>query len=145
MRFLWLIFGLWPGLAQAADWTEPARGTADRSAMMDAMRPHAEWILGAPIQFIVHDLRRAGDVGFATLSAQRPGGASINLRETPGYALGEIDMEAGDPREFIALYRRVGQTWVAVHWSSGATDAWFVWQPLCSEYRPVIAEYCDGF
>jgi hypothetical protein len=45
--------------------------------------------------------------------------------------------------ELQALYRKVGDTWVAVHWAAGATDVWFSWEPLCQEYRPVIEEWCS--
>lgn len=51
------------GLAQG--WTEPARSTETRSALMDAMRPHAEWYFGGVIEFMVRDLRVSGDRGFA--------------------------------------------------------------------------------
>ena len=44
-------------------WEEPARGTALRGNLMDAVRPHAEWVLGAPVIFVVNDLRVSGDVG----------------------------------------------------------------------------------
>ena len=66
------------------------RGTALRAALMDAVRPHVEWRLGAPVQFVVRDLRVAGDVGFASLWPQRPGGAQIDLYQTPGYARGDL-------------------------------------------------------
>jgi len=32
-------------------WEEPQRGTDTRSALMDALRPHAEWMLGKPVEF----------------------------------------------------------------------------------------------
>ena len=64
-----------PGAAQA--WEEPARGTELRADLMDALRPMAEWDLGAPVEFVVLDLRVAGDVAFASVMAQRPGGAPI--------------------------------------------------------------------
>lgn len=56
----------------AAAWEEPARGSETRSALLDAIRPIAEWKLGAPVQFVVHHLRRDGDVAFAGLAAQLP-------------------------------------------------------------------------
>lgn len=142
MRWLVVFLMVLSGSAFAADWSEPQRGTATRKAMMDAVRPHAEWLFGAPVQFVVHELRRSGDVGFGALTAQRPGGKAINYRNTPGYRRGELDIDFGEPKDFHVLYRKSGDTWVAVHWSSGATDVWFSWEPLCREYRPVIAEVC---
>ena len=37
---------------------------------MDAIRPHVEWQLGQPIQFVVGDLRVSGDVAFGVLNPQ---------------------------------------------------------------------------
>ena len=55
------------------------RVAAPRAALMDALRPKVEWALGAPVQFVVYDLRRQGDLAFASVYPQRPGGADIDL------------------------------------------------------------------
>ncbi|WP_127114241.1 hypothetical protein [Shimia sediminis] len=144
MRVIATILMMMAGAVNAADWSEPARGTYDRKAMMDAVRPHAEWLFGDPVQFVVHDLRRAGNIGFGALTAQRPGGKAIDMHRTPGARLGEIDLEMEGQEDFLVLYRKSGDTWVAVHWSYGAGDVWFAWEPLCAEYRPVIEEFCRG-
>ena len=130
-------------LAQAAAaWEEPARGSADRKGLMDALRPHAEWMLGAPVEFVVHDLRRAGAVAFAAVHAQRPGGAAIDIAATPGARRGQLDAAYMDGSTLQALYRKSGQTWVAVHWAIGATDVWYADPALCSEYHAVLPEIC---
>ncbi|MGK7651789.1 hypothetical protein ACSQ76_04990 [Roseovarius sp. B08] len=128
----------------AAAWEEPARGSATRGALMDAIRPIAEWKLGAPVQFVVHDLRREGNVAFAGLKAQRPGGGAIDPRQTPAVARGEED-GSFDISEIFVLYKKSGDTWVAVHYSFGATDAWWSWEPLCREYRAVTPGACAPF
>ncbi|MGK7752335.1 MULTISPECIES: hypothetical protein [unclassified Roseovarius] len=128
----------------AAAWEEPARGSATRGALMDAIRPIAEWKLGAPVQFVVHDLRREGNVAFAGLTAQRPGGGAIDPRQTPAVARGEED-GSFDISEIFVLYKKSGDTWVAVHYSFGATDAWWSWEPLCREYRAVTPGACAPF
>ncbi|WP_093094843.1 hypothetical protein [Shimia aestuarii] len=128
----------------ALAWEEPARGTATRAALMDAIRPHAEWQLGAPVQFVVEDLRRADDIAFASLRAQRPGGGAINLYDTPAYQRGELYPEDMDGAWYHVLYKKSGSTWVAVQWSLGATDVWWAWAPTCRVFRPVIAEFCTG-
>ena len=51
-------------------WGEPARGTADRSELMDAIRPHIEWSLGAPIEFVIDELRVSEIVAFASLAGR---------------------------------------------------------------------------
>ena len=43
-----------------------------------------------------------------------------------------------------ALYRRSGNTWVAVRWVLGATDVWWSERELCFYWRPVIPEVCQG-
>ncbi|WP_306152758.1 hypothetical protein [Roseovarius sp. MMSF_3281] len=131
-----------PGVALA--WEEPQRGKKMRSAMMDALRPHAEWMLGAPVEFVVHSLRQSGDVGFASVHAQRPGGRAIDIARTPGAARGQLDAEYMDGSSLQALYRKSGQTWVAVHWAIGATDVWYADPALCPEYKAVIPEVCGG-
>lgn len=132
------------GAAAAQEWQEPARGTPTRSALMDALRPHAQWMLGSPIEFDVHELRRAGNLAFASVYPQRPGGGVIDLRTTPGYARGELSPDDMDGVGMQALYYKSGETWVAVHWGLGATDVWYAYGPVCDIWRKVIPEACQG-
>lgn len=128
----------------AQDWHEPTRGTPTRQALMDALRPHALWLLGSPVEFVVHDLRRSGDLAFASVSPQRPGGAEINLPETPGARRGELEPDYMDGVAMQALFYKSGQTWVAVQWALGATDVWYAYEPICAVWRAVIPEACEG-
>jgi len=118
---------------------------------MDALRPHAEWVLGRPVEFLVHDLRLAEGQGlpfavaFASVTAQRPGGQAIDIRATLGFARGQLDPEFMDGTTFLqALYRKVGETWVAVHWAIGATDVWYADSAFCEDYFAVLPEICAG-
>lgn len=129
----------------AGAWEEPARGTPLRAALIDALRPHMEWALGAPVEFIVWDLRREGNVAFFSGMAQRPGGKEIDIAGTPAARRGELDPQVGDGATVQALYKLSGQTWVAVHWAISATDVWYAYEPLCAEYRAVIPEACENF
>jgi len=52
---------------------------------MDAIRPHIEWDLGAPIEFAIAQLRVSGDVAYASVVPQRTGGGIIDLFSTLGY------------------------------------------------------------
>ena len=126
----------------AQSYSEPARGTATRAALMDAIRPHVEWDLGQPIEFVVDELRVAGDVAYGSLSPQRPGGGAIDLYDTPGYRRGEMEPEYMDGTRVAVLYRKLRETWVAVHHSIGATDVWFAAPDYCIEYAAVIPEWC---
>lgn len=141
-----LISLLWPGLLAAGDYSEPARGSATRSALMDAIRPHAEWNFGAPVEFVVDDLRVAGDLGYASLAPQRPGGMAIDLATSPMARMtgSGYDPEFSDGAYMHVLYQRSGSTWVAVHWSIGATDVWFSAPEFCRIWFQVIPEFCVG-
>lgn len=145
MGFVILLLALvaaWPGYAQS--WQEPARGTPTRQALMDALRPHAMWMLGSPIEFVVYDLRRSGKLAFASVYPQRPGGSEIILRDTPGYQRGELDPDFMDGVAMQALFYKSGETWVAVRWDLGATDVWYAYEPICTTWRKVIPEACEG-
>lgn len=128
------------GIAVAQGWHEPARGTAERAALMDAVRPAAEVSLGAPVEFVVRELRVSGDLAFAMLHAQRPGGQPIDLERTPGYLRGEFSLEFEVPTEVQALLFRRNGVWVADQVVLGATDVW--WIEFCPQYYPVISDAC---
>jgi hypothetical protein len=138
--FVLLFLGL-AGAVQAG-YTEVERGSALRKTLLDALRPHVEWALGAPVEFVVWDLRVSGEVAFFSGRAQRPGGGEIDIADTPAARRGELDPQVGDGATVQALYKLSGDTWVAVHHGISATDVWYAWEPLCRDYRPVIPEAC---
>lgn len=142
-RFLPLVLCIAGTTAPAGDWTEPAPGTALREDLLDALRPHAEWALGAPVEFVVWDLRVAGDIAFASLWAQRPGGGEIDIAATPMVRRGDYDPLVGDGPTMQALYVRSGRVWVAVQQAIGPTDVWWAWEEYCPVWRAVIPEVCD--
>ncbi len=130
--------------SSAQAWTEPPRGSELRANLMDAIRPHIEWALGAPVEFVVWELRVEEDVAFASLWAQRPGGGDIDMYASPGAARGDIDPDLGDGPTVQVLYQRSGDVWVAVHHGIGATDMWWSWTGYCPIWHPVILEVCAG-
>lgn len=130
--------------AVGEQWHEPERGTQVRRDLMDAVRPIAEWQLGAPVQFVVHELRLAGDIAFGTLSAQRPGGGIIDLANAPASQRGDFYASDLDGALYNVFYKKSGDMWVAVEWTIGATDAWWAWEPMCRAFGPVIEEFCVG-
>ncbi len=145
MRFVILLgMLLGAGVANAQSWQEPARGTPTRKALLDALRPHAMWMLGSPIEFVVHDLRQSGKLAFASVYPQRPGGGEIDLRDTPAFQRGDLEPDFMDGVTMQALYFKSGETWVAVHWALGATDVWYAHEPICASWRKVIPEVCQG-
>lgn len=126
----------------AGEYFEPARGTELRKSLMDAIRPQAIWLLGAPVQFVVKDLRVSNDIAFASLDAQRTGGKPIDIAQTPMVKRGEEDAEYFAGPYFHVLYQKSRKTWVAVHWSIGATDVWFGTPDYCAVFQTVIPDYC---
>ena len=142
-RRFWQWF--WRGRCGAQAWVTPPRGSATRAQLMDAIRPHAEWMLGAPVEFVVNDLRLLGDRAFAMLVAQRPGGGAINVLQTPMVERGEFDPFLADTPHIEVLYVKSGDTWVALHWAIGATDVWYAWEPICGPFRALIPEVCPPY
>lgn len=134
--------GLLGTMSFAQSWSEPTRGSETRSELMDAIRPHVEWELGAPVLFVVKDLRVYQDVAFGMLNPERPGGILIDSYNTPGAYRGSFDPNLSDGVGVSVLYRKVRNTWVAVHHAIGATDVWFAHPEYCREYYSVIPEFC---
>lgn len=128
--------------ARAQDWVEPERGSALRADLLSAIRPHIEWALGAPIEFVVWDMRVQGNIAFASLWAQRPGGGEIDLRDTPAARRGMLDPEVGDGPTVQVLYIKSGRVWVALHHAINATERWYSDAPFCATWAPVISEAC---
>ncbi|WP_136439679.1 hypothetical protein [Pacificoceanicola onchidii] len=141
MRLLALLLFL---ATPAFAWDTPQRGSQLRADLMSAIRPHAEWILGAPVEFVIHDLRVSGDVAFAAMHAQRPGGIEIDLNTVPGALRGEYDPAFSDGSSIQALLQKSGNVWVATHHAIGATDVWWFWDAFCPVWHPVIPEACAG-
>lgn len=126
----------------ALAWETPAKGSAERKAMMDAMRPLAEWNLNAPVEFVVDELRVDGKLGFAMVRPQRPGGKPIDLAQTPMVQRDGFDPAYMDGAAMQALFQKQGKTWVVVHWQMGALDAWWSDPQYCGTWRPVTPEVC---
>jgi hypothetical protein len=136
------VFSNLTSFAYADSYFEPKRGTALRSSLMDAIRPHIEWELGQPIEFVVNELRASTNYALAFLSPQRPGGITIDILKTPGFQRGSLEPNYMDGTAVVVLYEKKRETWVAVHHSIGATDVWFSEPELCFQYRSVIPEFC---
>lgn len=109
----------------AAQVETPARGSPLRSAILDAIRPVTEAELGAPVEFVVVDLRVLGEWAFATLRPQRPGGRAIGLAYTRYQ--GAADAGALDAT-VTALLRDTPDGWLVYEYDFGATDVvWIDW------------------
>lgn len=128
-------------LVLAQSYVEPARGTDLRRNLMNALRPVAEIYLGPPVEFLVSDLRVSGNVAFASVTAQRPGGGDIDMDETPWARQGSYDPDRDRPALQALLLDR-GDTWVVVEHLFSPADAWLSEPRLCAAWAPVLPEYC---
>lgn len=134
-----------PSISWAQNWHEPARGSSERGQIMNALRPVIEWRLGAPVEFVVQALRVSDGRAFLSVTPQRPGGAPVEMRQTP------LVRYFGDDASYyeevggigvIAFLIREGDQWAVVDHSIGATDAWFAAEPYCSIFPEVLYDYC---
>jgi len=125
------------GLANAAEWKTPGRGSVDRAAIMDAMRPVVAQRLNHPIEFVVQDLRVYRDWAFAQVVPQRPGGGRINIANTPMRAEAE-DMDGVRTEAFL---KRTATGWRVVEFGIGSTDVW--WLSFCGQApKQLLSDYC---
>jgi hypothetical protein len=134
-----LIFVAWAKAAPAYD--VPARGTALRAAIMDALRPTAEAVYGPPVQFVVDDIRVAGSVAYASVRAQRPGGVGIVLEATPGFREGHLQHDF-DWQVVQAILRGKGGKWSPVELVIMPSEAWWLDPELCTEFAAVLPSGC---
>lgn len=107
--------------------TTPRPGTAERAAILDAMRPHVEAAMRGPVVFVVSTMNVADGWAFVTAHPQRPDGSAINPYET-GYA---EDIEFMDGLNTIALLRFANNRWNLIDLHTGPTDvSYYVWLDL---------------
>lgn len=110
---LGLLLAALPAAAQS--FHTPPPGSAERRALLDAVRPHIEGELGAPVEFVVHQLRVGGGWAFVQATPQRPGGRAI---PQPHSDMDGVHTEA--------VLRRDGDDWIVVGWAVGSTDVWYL-------------------
>lgn len=108
---------------------EPARGTVERKAILNAVRPMMEARLGAPVEFVVFWMRSGGDWAFAGLDPQRPGGGRINLPETVYAGQGDYM----DGLHTYVLLRYQYDRWNIIDFVVGPTDVFWQGDPLYAQ------------
>ena len=106
-----------PGDAANAT-AQPVAGSAQRAALMNALRPAIERELGGPVEFVVS--RAVVQDGWALVIAdpQRPGGGAI----TPPAG---FDTEFRDGLTVNGVLRFSGNGWTLVDYAVGPTDVWY--------------------
>lgn len=126
----------------AQDYFEPPHRSAERTELLDAVRPLAEWAFDPPVEFIVSEIRISGGVAFLSVTAQRPGGARIDVSSSPIVLRDGESPELVDGPHMQALLQKSGRVWVAVQHSVGATDVWYSADVFCAIWQPVLPEFC---
>lgn len=105
-------------------WTPPP-GSAERAAIMDAVRGPVEQELGQPIIFAVKTLRVTNDWVFLHAVPQRPDGSPVDYATT---SYGEAQQDGSFDDQVAALLARDGSGWRVVTYAIGFTDvAWDGW------------------
>ena len=131
-----------PFTAAAQSYSEAARGSQTRQDILDAIRPVAEWEFGPPVEFVVGEIRVAGDVAFVTVRAQRPGGQEIDIFTTPIVQRNELDPYAGDGPTMEVLLQKSGRVWAAVRFGISSSEGWWYSPEYCPIWSVVIPEAC---
>ena len=96
----------------------PAPGSAQRRAILDALRPAIERQLGPDVEFVVRQMRVAGGWAFVMADPQRRGGRPIDGRR---YFANFEDMDGLT----VTALLRFRRGWTLVDYAIGATDAWY--------------------
>ncbi|HEX2639473.1 MAG TPA: hypothetical protein VHL50_02830 [Pyrinomonadaceae bacterium] len=101
----------------------PEKGSAERKAILDALRAPVERELKQPVVFAADHFNVQGNWAFIDGRSQTPDGKEPNFRITK-YA-DAIKYGAFD-NNFFGLAKRTGSTWKVVTWAIGCTDVCYV-------------------
>ena len=103
----------------------PARGTGERSALMDAARVPVVPAIGQRVIFVVDILNSDGHWAYLQGTPVNPDGTRLNWSRTKLAS----DWAADAMSEVVmVLIRNEGGRWTAVDWAIGPTDvAWYDW------------------
>ncbi|WP_208978053.1 hypothetical protein [Labrenzia sp. 011] len=126
-----------PVVARAQGVHEPARGTAERSELLNAVRPMVEARLGPPVEFVVNWMRSGHGWAFVQLSPQRPGGGAIDIARTT-FA---NDAEYMGGLVTYALLRHQYGRWNLVDFVIGPTDVFWQGDPLYAQLPPGLTPH----
>lgn len=85
----------------------------ERHAILDALRPSIETALGAPIQFVVKELRVDEGFAYVNVNPQRPNGTAVKIQR-PDWMNAYAD----------AVLEKKGDKWSVLEYRVGATDVW---------------------
>ena len=123
----------WPALAQpvSASAAAPA-GSAQRRAILDALRPAIEARFGPSVEFVVSRIQVRQGWAVVVADPQRRGGGRIDPRRY----FSADDLEFMDGITVSAVLRFGGGRWRHVGHAIGATDVWYCGDALPAAVRP---------
>lgn len=116
---------LFSGAALAQAFREPAKGSVERAAILDALRPAVEAEMRGPVEFVISIMRASPNWAFVQADPQRPGGGAIDP-ETTGFA-GDTDFMDG--LTIYALLAFQSGRWNLVDHYVGPTDVAYAHWP----------------
>ena len=97
-----------------------APASAERKAVLDALRPAVEARLGPNVEFVVAHLRIEDGWAFVIADPQHKGGKPID-----GWAIFGEHFDNMDGLRTEAVLKRTNGRWRVVDWGIGATDVWY--------------------
>ena len=122
-------------VAFAGELHEPAKGSAERKAILDAIRPAIEAQMRTEVEFQINVILSDGEWAFVSANPQHPGGGEIDMEKT-AFA-GKSDMMDG--LTTYALVRYVKGRWNHIDDIIGPTDvAYMSWLELYQVPKAVI-------
>jgi len=117
------------GPSLAAGPYSPPRGSAERKAILDAVRNPVERGMKQKVIFIVDALRVQGKWAFFRARPRSPKMKMLSFKGTRW----EKDHKGGFVDDgLVALLRRDAQGWLVIQWVMGPTDV--VWEPWSKDY-----------
>ncbi|MEP3275854.1 MAG: hypothetical protein ABJN26_07105 [Stappiaceae bacterium] len=122
--FLAIASGL--SAAAAQQLYTPQKGSAERKAILNTLRPALEARLGKPVEFAVSFMNASRGWVFLGVSPQRPGGGKIRPADT--VFAGQL--EYMDGLNTLALLRFDYGRWNLIDHAIGPTDAFWQGDPL---------------
>jgi hypothetical protein len=105
------------GLAQGA--TTPAKGSSERTAILNALRVPVEKELKQKVQFAVNDFKVSGNWAFISGEPQNMNGGRPNYKGTQYQSA--INSDAFD-NNFFALLKKTSGKWKVITYAIGCTD-----------------------
>jgi hypothetical protein len=100
---------------------QPVPGSAQRAAIMDALRPAIERKLAGPVEFVIQRIAVRDGWALVIADPQRPGGGKINpRRHFPNEVVGFMDGLTVN-----GILRFSGGGWTLVDHAIGPTDVWY--------------------